>query len=231
MPCWQKSRFNTKKWLFEPNTQIFRSKKHIFVPSGQLAPDGSLFSTKKRCLIVYLVNLKSKTWPSWHRHSLAFVVDSCLCVFGFFIENSRGVDILRPQRKKGPEMAEDGALGLGDAFFRLVWRKPLSESCFFVVNFGFSSSSLVRRKGDLDPLVSKVKRCFRSWGWQKWPPWHPRVLVVSRTLVWIDDISWFPVLVAIAQLLGWGGREPSQLETSHCFLSAVDLAKARDWQY
>ena len=126
--------------------------------------------------------------------------------------DSRGVDILRPQRKKGPEMAEDGALGLGDAFFRLVWRKPLSESCFFVVNFGFSSSSLVRGKGDLDPLVSKVKRCFQSWGWQKSPPWHPRILAVSRTLVWIDDISWFPVLVAIAQLLGWGGREPSQLE-------------------
>jgi hypothetical protein len=92
------------------------------------------------------------------------------------------------------------------------WRKPLSESCFFVVNFGLSSSSLVRGKGDLDPLVSKVKRCFQSWGWQKSPPWHPRILAVSRTLVWIDDISWFPVLVAIAQLSGWGGREPSQLE-------------------
>ena len=78
-------------------------------------------------------------------------------MFGFFIENSRGVDILRPQRKKDPDIAEDGALGQGDAFFQ-----PLSESCFFVVNFGFSSSSLVRGKGDLYPLVSKVKQCFQS---------------------------------------------------------------------
>ena len=56
--------------------------------------------------------MKSKTWPNWHQHSLALVVDSCLCVFGSFIKNSRGVDILRPQRKNSPEMAEDGALGL-----------------------------------------------------------------------------------------------------------------------
>ena len=40
-------------------------------------------------------------------------------MFGFFIENSRGVDILRPQRKKDPDIAEDGALGQGDAFFQL----------------------------------------------------------------------------------------------------------------
>ena len=33
-------------------------------------------------------------------------------MFGSFIKNSRGVDILRPQRKNSPEMAEDGALGL-----------------------------------------------------------------------------------------------------------------------
>ena len=44
---------------------------------------------------------------------------SIYCVFGFFIENSRGVDILRPQRKKDPDIAEDGALGRGDAFFQL----------------------------------------------------------------------------------------------------------------
>ena len=74
-------------------------------------------------------------------------------MFGFFIENSRGVDILRPQRKKDPDIVEDGALGQGDA---------LSESRFFVMSFGLSSSSLVRGKGDLDPLVSKVKRCFQS---------------------------------------------------------------------
>ena len=73
-----------------------------------------------------------------------------------------------------------------DAFCRL--RKPLSESCFFVVNFGLSSSSLVRGKGDLDPLVSKVKRCFQSWGWQKSPPWYPRVLACPEL--------WFRLMIS-----------------------------------
>ena len=64
--------------------------------------------------------MKSKTWPKLTLAlSLALIVDSCLFVFGFFIENSRGVDILRPQRKKDPDIAEDGALGQGDAFFQL----------------------------------------------------------------------------------------------------------------
>ena len=53
--------------------------------------------------------MKSKTWPKLTLAlSLALIVDSCLFVFGFFIENSRGVDILRPQRKKGPEWQRRG---------------------------------------------------------------------------------------------------------------------------
>ena len=43
--------YYTKNWLFAPNIQIFRSKKHIFAPSGQLEPHRSMFSTRKRCLI------------------------------------------------------------------------------------------------------------------------------------------------------------------------------------
>ena len=40
-------------------------------------------------------------------------------VFGFFIENSRGVDILRPQRKKSPEWQKTGHWDWGMLFFRL----------------------------------------------------------------------------------------------------------------
>ena len=31
-------------------------------------------------LFILRINMKSKIWPNWHWHSLAFVVDSCLCV-------------------------------------------------------------------------------------------------------------------------------------------------------
>ena len=44
--------YNTKKWLFALNIQIFGSKKHIFAPSGQLVLHRSMFSTHKRCLMV-----------------------------------------------------------------------------------------------------------------------------------------------------------------------------------
>ena len=47
---------------------------------------------------------------------------------------------------------------------------------------------LVRGKGDLDPLVSKVKRCFQSWGWQKSPSWYPRVLACPEL--------WFRLMIS-----------------------------------
>ena len=45
----------TKKWLLAPNIQISGSKLHIFIPSGQLEPHRSMFSTWKRCLIGPLI--------------------------------------------------------------------------------------------------------------------------------------------------------------------------------
>ena len=44
-----------KKSLLAPNTQIFGSKLHIFVSSGQLGTHRSMFSTRKRCLIGSLI--------------------------------------------------------------------------------------------------------------------------------------------------------------------------------
>ena len=41
--------------LLAPNIQFFGSKLHIFVPSGQLEPHQSMFSTRKRCFIVSLI--------------------------------------------------------------------------------------------------------------------------------------------------------------------------------
>ena len=40
-----------KKLTFGPKIQILGSKKHIFAPNGQLEPQWSMFSTRKRCLI------------------------------------------------------------------------------------------------------------------------------------------------------------------------------------
>ena len=45
----------TKKWLLAPKIQIFGSKLHIFVPCGQYEPYRSMFSTRKRCLIGFLI--------------------------------------------------------------------------------------------------------------------------------------------------------------------------------
>ena len=45
----------TKNWLLAPNIPIFGSKLHIFVPSGQFEPYWSMFSTRKRCLIGFLI--------------------------------------------------------------------------------------------------------------------------------------------------------------------------------
>ena len=81
-------------------------------------------------------------------------------MFGFFIENSRGVDILRPQRKKDPDIAEDGALGQGDAFFQL--KKASFRILFLRYELRLILFFTGEGKGDLDPLVSKVKRCFQS---------------------------------------------------------------------
>ena len=59
----------TKNWLFAPNIQIFGSKKYIFAPSGQLEPHRSMFSTRKMCLIGFLIrgyqklnSLPPKNW-------------------------------------------------------------------------------------------------------------------------------------------------------------------------
>ena len=41
--------------LDKNNIQIFGSKLHIFVPSGQFEPHRSMFSTRKRCLIGSLI--------------------------------------------------------------------------------------------------------------------------------------------------------------------------------
>ena len=46
---------HTKNWLFAPNIRILGLKKHIFAPSRQLEPHRSMFSTRKRCHIGFLI--------------------------------------------------------------------------------------------------------------------------------------------------------------------------------
>ena len=49
--CVVDKKLQSQKILFAPSIKIFGSKKHIFAPSGQLEPQWSMFSTRKRCLI------------------------------------------------------------------------------------------------------------------------------------------------------------------------------------
>ena len=54
-PADKNCNYQTKNWILAPNIQIFGSKKHIFVPSGQVGPHQSMFSSRKRYLIGSLI--------------------------------------------------------------------------------------------------------------------------------------------------------------------------------
>ena len=50
-----KNAITIQKLTFRPKYPIFLVKKHIFAPSGHLEPHHSMFSTRKRCLIGFLI--------------------------------------------------------------------------------------------------------------------------------------------------------------------------------
>ena len=54
-PADKNCNYQTKNWILAPNIQIFGSKKHIFVPSGQVELYQSMFSSRKRYLIGSLI--------------------------------------------------------------------------------------------------------------------------------------------------------------------------------
>ena len=168
--------------------------------------------------------MNCKTWPNWHRHSLALVVDSCLCVFGFFIENSRGVDILRPQRKKDPDIAEDGALGQGDAFFQL--KKASFRILFLRYELRLILFFTGEREGWPRPPCIQSEAVF------------PKLRLTEITILVSESsggvqnsgLDWWYLLIpsfgSHSSVVGVR-RERAQSAWAHCFHSAVDLAKAR----